>query len=201
MEWMMRRPAKQDHSLPSMRLLVLGESGVGKTLLIQSLCQRPSSQIQPTWGCLVEVMKYSNRTGSAWIEFVEVGGRSLHPSSILPFFKHFDGLLLVFDSTNIDTFIKLESYLNLANSYHQTPILLVGTKTDLQSTSFFGQSTFQQHSLYTKLKSQNHHIVSLSLTQMVNSSNFIPFYDLVLSQLDRNQSRSKIYGSHVLDIQ
>lgn len=121
----------------SIRILVVGDSGVGKTSLLQLLCGSVSISDPPTTcGASVDVMildLQQEREGSFsdsylenpptllsrkankdsfFIEFLEVGGSSKFINSRKIFYSQFDGILLVYDTTNNKSFQNLHSWLN-----------------------------------------------------------------------------------------
>lgn len=64
--------------IPKIRILVVGDSGVGKSSLIYKLCNQGNVLKQPRWtvGCAVEVMAYEYKR-TFFIEFFDIGFVSL----------------------------------------------------------------------------------------------------------------------------
>jgi Rab-like protein 3 len=100
------------------RVLVVGDSGVGKTCLVHLIC-RGAPLNQPRWtvGCSVDVMcrrpaELSLEGGGGgddqFVEFVDVSGSDRYARSRRFLYRSIDALLLVYDVSN------LKSYHNLA---------------------------------------------------------------------------------------
>ena len=95
----------------SLRLLVLGDSGVGKSSLVHILCNG-SVLTNPTWtiGASVEVKLHSYKEGISSaskekekpfiIEFFDIGGSLQHKTSRHIFYSNFHGVIFVHDLTN-----------------------------------------------------------------------------------------------------
>ncbi|GBC47494.2 RAB-like protein 3 [Rhizophagus irregularis DAOM 181602=DAOM 197198] len=94
------------------RIVVVGDPGVGKTSLVHILChnevlRHPSYTI----GCTADVKIHSHtRTHKSYfVEFIDVGGSSKHKSSRNMFYHQINGIILVHDVSN------RRSYYNLWN--------------------------------------------------------------------------------------
>lgn len=104
--------------LPKVRILVLGDSGVGKTCLVERLVTGnvPST---PRWtlGCNVQVMLHtmvdkSNSTERKLIiEFWDIGGHRNFSDSRAVFFHQINGVFLVHDYANKKSFNNLKTWL------------------------------------------------------------------------------------------
>ncbi|XP_063722933.1 rab-like protein 3 [Symsagittifera roscoffensis] len=92
-----------------LRILVLGDSGVGKSSLVHILCHG-TVLTNPTWtiGASVEVKLHFYKEGSeretkekpVIIEFFDIGGSLQHKSSRHIFYHNFHGVMFVHDLTN-----------------------------------------------------------------------------------------------------
>ncbi|CAG8578239.1 1768_t:CDS:2 [Funneliformis mosseae] len=94
------------------RIVVVGDPGVGKTSLVHILChnevlRNPSYTI----GCAVDVKIHVHTRAhkSYFVEFIDVGGSSKHKSSRNMFYHQINGIILVHDVSN------RKSYYNLWN--------------------------------------------------------------------------------------
>ncbi|CAN7989298.1 unnamed protein product [Ixodes hexagonus] len=139
------------------KVLVVGDSGVGKSSAVHLLCQnRPLGNASWTVGCSVEVKLHEYKEGTAsqksyFVELWDIGGSSSHRSARAVFYHSFHGLILVHDLTNRKSHENLRKWLAevfcrdwqakksngllefdqemFADS--QVPILVIATKTDL----------------------------------------------------------------------
>lgn len=95
---------------PSVRILVVGDSGVGKTTLLRSLCRLHSphsidQETPPTcWttGCDVHVLLQvlEPHGHEVFVEFLDVGGHRKYERSRGAFYHNVHGMLLVHDVSN-----------------------------------------------------------------------------------------------------
>ena len=99
--------------LDKVRVLVLGDSGVGKTALITLICKEECLSNAPstTVGCFVDVQLFDYNAKSYFIELLEVGGRSNYELSRNVFYKGINGLILVHDVTNKNSFDNLGKWI------------------------------------------------------------------------------------------
>ncbi|KAH6927260.1 hypothetical protein HPB50_001221 [Hyalomma asiaticum] len=144
-------------SIDKVKILVVGDSGVGKSSAVHLLCHnRPLASASWTVGCNVEVKLHEYREGTAsqktyFVELWDIGGSSSHSSARAVFYNSFHGLILVHDLTNKKSHENLRKWLSevlckdcpskKANGMlefdqemfadSQVPILVVATKVDL----------------------------------------------------------------------
>ena len=111
--------ARLSSSLPSVRILVLGDSGVGKTSLLlslaspaaplaSSLASHSLSSVRSTIGCTPHTLLLP---GVAFIELFDVGGHRKYALSRSTFYRDLDGLLLVFDCSNTKSYTHLSRWI------------------------------------------------------------------------------------------
>lgn len=137
------------------RILVLGDSGVGKTSLVQLLCHDEATNNPAyTIGCSVEVTLHEYKAGTPeertyFVELWDIGGAIQHKNSRYIFYNPVHGIILVHDLTNRKSHQNLRKWLaevlhkglnKDASEYEfdpesfvgsQIPILVIGTKVDL----------------------------------------------------------------------
>jgi Rab-like protein 3 len=105
-------------AVEKVRIVVVGDSGVGKTSLVHLICHEESIS-SPAWtiGCTVEVKLYDYKEGmpggkTFFLEFWDVGGSANHEMSRSIFYHSVNGLILVHDLTNKKSFTNLRKWLS-----------------------------------------------------------------------------------------
>lgn len=140
---------------PTLTVLVLGDSSVGKTSFVRLVCRDQSLSSPPpvTVGCHIEIKLYERRDRHQnpnlyFIEFHDVSGSIQHKASRSSmFYDDFDGIILVSDLTSRQSYDNLKEWLyevmryrsrermpaafspELLQNFH-FPLLLIHTKLD-----------------------------------------------------------------------
>lgn len=145
-------------SIDKVRIIVVGDSGVGKTSLIHLVCQNEPI-IRPSWtvGCSVDVKLHEYKEGlpqqkTFFVELWDIGGSSRYRNTRSIFYNPVHGIILVHDLTNRKSQQNLQKWLfevlnhessgKLTKHFdevdteqffgsNQVPILVVGTKLDM----------------------------------------------------------------------
>ena len=104
-------------AVEKVRILVVGDSGVGKTSLVNLMCHDESIS-SPAWtiGCTVEVKLYDYKernpgARTVFLEFWDVGGSANHRNTRSIFYSSVNGLILVHDLTNRKSTLNLRKWL------------------------------------------------------------------------------------------
>ncbi|XP_048766702.1 rab-like protein 3 isoform X2 [Ostrea edulis] len=141
-------------NVEKVKIVVVGDSGVGKTSLVHLIChQEPTSNPPYTIGCSVEVKLHDYKAGtpgerSYFIEMWDIGGSTSHQNSRSIFYHSVHGIILVHDLSNSKSHQNLRKWLaevmnrgtakeNNGGDYDseqfagiQIPIMVVGCKAD-----------------------------------------------------------------------
>ncbi|XP_011330727.1 rab-like protein 3 isoform X2 [Ooceraea biroi] len=148
-------------AIEKVKIIVVGDSGVGKTSLTHLICQQqPISSPSWTVGCSVEVKLHEYKEGTPnqkryFIELWDIGGSQNHKNTRSVFYNPTNGIILVHDLTNRKSQQNLQKWLEEVLNKDgtssskskcfedfdpekfvgstQIPILVVGTKFDLIS--------------------------------------------------------------------
>ncbi|KNC53412.1 uncharacterized protein AMSG_08918 [Thecamonas trahens ATCC 50062] len=113
------------HALDSVRILVVGDSGVGKTSLVASLTGAGESRPSWTIGANVEVVGHTHSTSGKqyFIELIDVGGAAKYADARSVFYANADGVMLVHDLANANSFANLFNWLSeIAFAAHRADI-------------------------------------------------------------------------------
>ncbi|XP_029159365.1 rab-like protein 3 [Nylanderia fulva] len=160
-------------AIDKVKIIVVGDSGVGKTSLTHLICQQqPISNPSWTVGCSVEVKLHEYKEGTPnqrryFIELWDIGGSQNHTNTRSVFYNSTNGIILVHDLTNRKSQQNLQKWLEEVLSKDgtssrsklfedfdpekfvgstQIPILVIGTKFDLISESNFIKSNVHRRS-------------------------------------------------------
>lgn len=114
----------------SAKILVLGDSGVGKSSLVHLICH--SSVLNSahwTIGCSIDVKQYDNH----FLEFWEIGGSRAHRIARSFLYQAYHGIILVYDATNKKSRLNLHEWMLEVTPVGnpEVPILTIATKKDL----------------------------------------------------------------------
>lgn len=104
-------------AIDKVKIIVLGDSGVGKTSLTHLICQQqPISNPSWTIGCSVEVKLHEYKEGTPnqrryFIELWDIGGSQNHKNTRSVFYNPTNGIILVHDLTNRKSQQNLQKWL------------------------------------------------------------------------------------------
>ena len=118
------------------KIVFIGDSGVGKSKLTDRF---KNNQFLPDSKATVGV-DFSNHVVKIDRKFVrltlwDTAGQERYRSFASSYFKDADGIFLVFDLTNPDSFDSLEKWIELANSHialESVSLVVLGNKKDLE---------------------------------------------------------------------
>ncbi|XP_078484547.1 rab-like protein 3 [Ciona intestinalis] len=143
------------------KVLVLGNSGVGKSSFTHLLCHNQANKNPGyTIGCTIDIKLHEYKPGTSeektfCIEIWDIGASKSHASSRFIFYNNINGIILVHDLTNSKSLHNIPIWLNNVLKYDSTggltsvkvssqntsagddiaqcsiPLLMVGTKLDL----------------------------------------------------------------------
>ena len=122
------------------KIIILGDSGVGKTSLIKQYVNKTfTSQYKATWGAdfLVKEVMVDDRlvTMQIW----DTAGQEKCQSLGLAFYRGADCCVLVYDVTNANSFETLDSWRDkflmdiTPENPEQFPFVVLGNKSDLEN--------------------------------------------------------------------
>jgi Rab-like protein 3 len=104
-------------STDKIKVLVLGDSGVGKSSLVHLICHS-SAIVSPLWtiGCSIDVRLHEYKEGTpqqktTFIELWDIGGSRSHSIARSVFYHSFHGIILVHDLTNHKSELNLRKWL------------------------------------------------------------------------------------------
>lgn len=135
-------------SQEKLKVLVLGDSGVGKSSLVHLICHnKPLTSTNWTIGCSIEIKLHHYKEGTVqqnlcFIEMWDVGGSRSHSITRKLFFNNYHGIILVQDLTNSKSESNLKNWLGQA-LYGESIMKDQNTNlTSVKSTAAISQALF-----------------------------------------------------------
>nr|CAD2177004.1 unnamed protein product [Meloidogyne enterolobii] len=100
------------------KVIFLGDSGVGKSTLINSLCGIQNSRPQSTLGCSIQILAHQYQAGTPnesteLLELWDIGGSNAHRHSSRVFLDGANGVVFVHDLSNSRSEKNLSLWLDL----------------------------------------------------------------------------------------
>mmetsp|Transcript_19009 Transcript_19009/g.26594 ORF Transcript_19009/g.26594 Transcript_19009/m.26594 type:complete len:262 (-) Transcript_19009:536-1321(-) len=94
------------------KILVLGDSGTGKTSLVNLICkERTLQNPTSTVGCNLEVKLHDQIDKQYFVEFFDIGAKSKYENSRNIFYPQTNGVILVYDMTNKNSYLNLKKWM------------------------------------------------------------------------------------------
>lgn len=170
----------------SAKILVLGDSGVGKSSLIYLICHASVlSSAQWTIGCSIDVKLFDN----CFLEFWDIGGSRSHKIARSFLYQDYHGIMLVFDATNKKSRLNLDEWLTEVTQRDSAsvPTITIGTKSDQLTYGSYG-STYGSPLLVT-----NHPVIYVNtqdaLSFNVGSENYAKLNNFFKSVIERRTNK------------
>ena len=116
------------------KIILLGDSGVGKTSIIKKFI---NNEFNEDIKCTIDIdslyksIKIDKNLYTK-LKIYDTAGQEKYRSLIKKYYQGTDGIILVFDLTNENSFNKLKSWINeVSDNTEKAQIILVGNKADL----------------------------------------------------------------------
>eukprot|EP01118_Nematostelium_gracile_P007708 TRINITY_DN251_c0_g1_i1.p1 TRINITY_DN251_c0_g1~~TRINITY_DN251_c0_g1_i1.p1 ORF type:complete len:205 (+),score=49.05 TRINITY_DN251_c0_g1_i1:90-704(+) len=117
-----------------LKLLVVGESGVGKSCLTQKYVEGAFSEtFLSTIGVDFKLKTIRLFDKRVKLQIWDTAGQERYRTIVKSFYRGTDGIVLAFDLTNSNSFLQIQFWLTEITKMvkEKTPVILVGTKSDL----------------------------------------------------------------------
>jgi len=128
------RPAR-DHDF-LFKLLLIGDSSVGKTsVLLRYVDDAFNSDFQTTIGVDFKLAELTRKDKLLKLQLWDTAGQDRFRNIVASYYRGANGIILVYDVTNAESFHNIPKWLDESSSYlnKSVPKLLIGNKVDLSS--------------------------------------------------------------------
>jgi small GTP-binding protein len=163
------------------KLLFLGSSGVGKTSLIRRWTRPDDMYCEPTFA--IDVTSHSIRLKNNLyrIRLSDTSGKEYYDRMLNGYIYNSDAILLVYDTTNRDTWEKSKEWTNIIfkNAGARMPVFLIGNKIDRESKRCIYREDVQEFIHKSPLNRLTMVECSAKTGEMASD-----VYKLILSSLD-----------------
>ena len=118
----------------NIKLILVGDSNVGKTTLLNSYIENYFSEdITPTVGLEKRVKTIDINGLKTKLQIWDTAGQEKFNSLTQQYFRNADGILMIFDLTNTDTFSHIKKLYEKSNEMsHKAKKILIGNKSDIK---------------------------------------------------------------------
>lgn len=137
----------------TLKLLLLGESNVGKTTILSKYVDNIFSEAHiNTIGveCKHKVIKYKDL--DVRLQIWDSSGQEVYRAITKQFYRGADGFIFIYDLTREKTFECLKDWLTSTEDYIDCKKIIVGNKKDLEDQRVINKEIIERFSNKTKLK-------------------------------------------------
>jgi len=124
----------------ALKFIILGDGAVGKTTLLHRYIKREFIDTS-TMTIGVEFLTKEIEVGSIGCQLIlwDITGQERFRHMIEPYMKGASGALILFDITNMTSYVNIGKWMSLVNKYYSNlPVILTATKYDLEEFSMVG---------------------------------------------------------------
>lgn len=132
----MKEESQKTQSKPkskSQKLVLIGDSNVGKTSIIDQFIDSKFGETKPSIGALhkLKTIKISNGE-EVQLDIWDTAGQEKFKSIVPMYYKGSKGIIIVFDISSDDSFDGAKRWIgDIEASYNSATLMLVGNKSDL----------------------------------------------------------------------
>ena len=186
---MMENPSnnnEEDTDIYSYKIILLGDSSVGKTSMIVRFCDGDFNGEGTATVGIDKKIKYLKFNGKKIeLRIWDTAGQERFRSIGKNFYKSVDGILLVFDKSNKDSFKNIKTWfkdIKEAVDLKQVSIIIVGNKCDLENVD---------GSMKMIIDFCNQNNLKFSETSAKLDKNIKETFGMLIDEMVKNDSKSK----------
>jgi len=161
--------------LTTLKILIIGESGVGKSSLLLRFTDDTFDPEQPsTIGVDFKVKTLSVDGNRAKLAIWDTAGQERFRTLTPSYYRGAQGVILVFDVSNRNSFTKLETWLNELDTFstkHDIIKMVVGNKIDMPNRDVTREEGLKfarkHHTLYIEASAKTREGVQCSFEELV----------------------------------
>jgi small GTP-binding protein len=119
----------------SQKLVIIGDSNVGKTSIIDQFIENKFGDTKPSIGALHKLKTIKNsQNDDVQLDIWDTAGQEKFKSIVPMYYKGAKGIIIVFDLTNKDSFEGAKKWIHdVENNNNGAFLILVGNKLDLDN--------------------------------------------------------------------
>lgn len=179
------------------KIILMGDAGVGKTSLIRKYTDNKFDEgYAYTIGIdfRVKEITLSNKERIR-LQIWDTAGQECFRSITASYYKRADGIILVYDVTNMKTFQNLEYWLKETQYYHSkssVPLIIVGNKMDTlnenkQKEKILSLKKFVEEKNNDRNR-ENNYKINFTFTSVKTDSNIKNIFSLLAEQIHNNNN-------------
>ena len=119
---------------PIYKILIVGESGCGKTSILNRLCGGEFTHNNvSTVGVDFQTKNISFDDKEVTMQIWDTAGQEKYQNITQSYFRNSHGIIVAYDITDADSFDRVKKWVDkIRTDFESIPILLIGNKADLQ---------------------------------------------------------------------
>ena len=161
----------------NLKIILIGDSNVGKTTLLLNYVQNDLNEdMNPTVGLENKVKILDIRGFIAKVQIWDTAGQEKFNALTQQFSRNTDGILLIFDLTDSNTFNNIKKWLAEIKTYsaHSIKILLLGNKADMRDQIKVNKTMIdnlckEKRLNYMEVSAKNNENISNAFDTLINS--------------------------------
>lgn len=187
------------------KILLMGDSGVGKTCLLTKYTDEIFSDITTTTiGVDFRIKTLTINDSSVKLQIWDTAGLEKFMSIIMGYYRGAHGVILAFDLTNLESFFNIQKWIDeikrAGDEFDKPPcMILVGTKSDLnkrkvsvEKISEFCKNTNIQYIETSSKSGVGVEMIFIELAKKLKGDNFVFSNNSSSVSIDETENHTKI---------